>query len=575
MASQPVFISVERPVLRVEQSPRPGKGEGVITAALLLLAGLNCTFQILWFWRFASHNTNYDAVSYIGIARHLAAGDIRGSLHGYWSPLISWLMAAFSIFSSNYTLIGRALAIASFLACLPLLYLLTLKLWNSSALAALAVLWFTTARGIAAFSVYFIGADFLLSGLVLIYFFLLLGCLRQPSRRKWLLLGVPHAAAFLAKAIAMPWLAIATIAASLLSGRQSLKRSFGYLCAGMVIPLLVWSGWGMALKAKYGQFTPGYQSRWNLLETESRSRLERQSGNLSLLTDTSQTYDRYMVVDNMYPGSPLWQARLDFTKRSALAVRKIFLNFPSALKELIILITPGGVLAVLLAVFISRRKFAAPETQLLWIVCLCSVVLILAYSLLVFDGARYLLPLAPILIACAVPFLWPAKWRGLNVNMPSPPARWRWAACTLFVAGTLFSQFYWASPFRTIRRDYQLSCYDAAEKLRELPSCKRLVVMGSGPFPEHGVGWEAGIYSSYFAGCHMVAFADQIPAKAQLGTMQADLKRIGPDAVLLFGNPQSSAFAGIQDTELQKGFSSTAILDPQVGEVGTLFWKQP
>src|SRR5437667_6800903 len=61
----------------------------IISCPILLgLAGLNCLLQIFWFWRYTGRNINFDAISYIGIARHLADGDFRASLHGYWSPLI-------------------------------------------------------------------------------------------------------------------------------------------------------------------------------------------------------------------------------------------------------------------------------------------------------------------------------------------------------------------------------------------------------------------------------------------------------------------------------------------------------
>src|SRR5947209_15637151 len=60
------------------------------------LAVLYWLFQIVWFWRFCRDNINADAVSYLGIARHAAHGELRASLHGYWSPLISWAIAAVS-----------------------------------------------------------------------------------------------------------------------------------------------------------------------------------------------------------------------------------------------------------------------------------------------------------------------------------------------------------------------------------------------------------------------------------------------------------------------------------------------
>jgi len=126
---------------------------------LLALAGLYWAFQIGWFWRYCGRTINFDAISYIGIARHIAQGDLKASLHGYWSPLISWLIAVVSFAGGDRTREARLLMLPLFAACMVLTYWLTQKLWNSRLLSAAAVLWFTTARGVAAFSVCFIGAD--------------------------------------------------------------------------------------------------------------------------------------------------------------------------------------------------------------------------------------------------------------------------------------------------------------------------------------------------------------------------------------------------------------------------------
>src|SRR5262249_3751670 len=157
-----------------------------------------------WFWRFYAHNITIDGVNYIGLARHLLDGDFTSSLHGYWSPLFSWVIAAGSWITQDFTVLGRSITIVSFIACLPLLYLFAFRLWRSHATAAFAVLWFSLARGVIAGALGTIQADFLLTALTLVYFILLLACIRESTKLNWLLLGVAHAIAFLAKAIAMP-----------------------------------------------------------------------------------------------------------------------------------------------------------------------------------------------------------------------------------------------------------------------------------------------------------------------------------------------------------------------------------
>ncbi|HEX8815935.1 MAG TPA: hypothetical protein VF753_10580 [Terriglobales bacterium] len=563
--------------LRVVHSGEPKatqqRREKRLAIALLAAAGANWAFQIVWFWRFTSHNINYDAISYIGIARHLARGDFSGSLNGYWSPLISWLIAGLSGVSGDFTLLGRLASIGAFLLCLPLLYRLTFSLWRSRALAAAAVLWFTLARGVVAFSVFFIGADFLLTAIVLAYFTVLLHCLRAPTAERWLKVGVWHGLAFLAKAIAFPWLMVPTLLACAISPRRN-RRVMGLRAiAALAIPFMIWTCWGFALKTKYGVFTAGYQSKWNLLDERAREAVDAGPKHLSVLRDTSQDFDRDMVADNLPPHSPLWQTKLEAAESVRMVLGRERENLPQALKELVILITPGGVLTLVVAVCWgctgvgTKRR---PEARLLWIVLASAASLIGAYCMLVFDG-RYLFPIIPLLIAVAVPFAVPGR---AGYAEGGKFSRLRVVAFVLVASGTVLSLFYHASPFRSLRRDFQTSCYDAAQK----PSrgqCKRLAVIGAGPYPEQGVGWEAGIYASYFAGCQIIAFSPELPHAGQSDLVEDDLRAVDPDAVLIFGRAGTAEFhANISAASgALPDVVSEAVSDPEAGRVGMLLLK--
>jgi hypothetical protein len=535
------------------------------TRFLLSLTALSCLYQIIWFWRLTVHNINYDAISYIGIARHLASGDFHGSLHGYWSPLISWIIAAGSLFSHNLLLVGHAVTAMSFLLCLALLYRFTLRLWQSSSLAALSVLLFTLCRGTVAFSVSFVGADFLLTAAVLIYFTQILQCLENQSSRYWLMLGIAHAAAFLAKAFAMPWPTVPTLMAAGFVCRRSIRLGLECAIAGLVIPLLVWTLWGVALQTKYGHFTAGYQSKWNLLDADAKESSTR--GNLAFLRDTSHSIGPYMVADNMYPASPLWEAHLSLRRVIPQILGKEKHNLPEAVKQIVILITPGGVLALILSLrSLGVCTNLAKEATLAWIVMVSAMTLVIGYCMLVFD-ARYIIPLVPLLIAFAVRLLVPAfpiRSNSLAVLLPA----------VLFVSSTILFFFYWASPFRSIRRDYQTSVYSMAEALRRIPSCNRLVVIGKGPFPEHGVGWEAGIYASYFAECRVVAFSEELPSPSVIHAAIGDLRRIQPDSALILGK-SNQGLELLMKEMTREGFHSNSELtaDPEVGGVGQLFWR--
>ena len=279
-----------------------------------------------------------------------------------------------------------------------------------------------------------------------------------------------------------------------------------------------------------------------------------------------------MVVDNMFPGSPLWGMRLKWESAVRLILSKERQNIPKALKEVTILLTPGGLLAIILVFLTMRRRTQQPENTLIGIVFAESAILVIAYCMLVLD-TRYVLPLAPLLMAVGVSFVTPTP----KTNFVT--ARFlqeRMVAAVLLAFSTIFFQVYWASPFRTLHRDYQLSCYDAARKLQTIPHCNSLVVIGRGPYEEHGVGWEAGVYASYFARCRMIAFSSHIPALDQIDATQRDLLAIGPDAILLFGTQGEVAYEGFLAAihRSQPGLISEAIVDLPTREVGKLLWRE-
>jgi 4-amino-4-deoxy-L-arabinose transferase-like glycosyltransferase len=278
--------------------------------AVLGLAGLFWVLKVIYFWRYCRRNINADAISYIGIAHNITNGSFRASLHGYWSPLISWAMAATSFLSSDRTLAARLLMLPLFVACLILLHRLTDNLWHSKLLSAVAVLWFVAARGIAVFSVSFIGADLLLTALFLVYFNQLLLCLEQPEiATRWFWLGAAHGMAFLTKSVAMPLFAFTTALAVLWTLKGNWRGSLKKLLFAAAIPIVVWAGWGTALRAKYGVFTAGYQLRWNLIPPDIRAAQAR-GPELLELHDGRAIYDQQMVSDIMPPGSPLWQVKV-------------------------------------------------------------------------------------------------------------------------------------------------------------------------------------------------------------------------------------------------------------------------
>jgi 4-amino-4-deoxy-L-arabinose transferase-like glycosyltransferase len=560
------------PPLEFQSAPPPNRGR--ISANMVIgLAVLYWLFQVVWFWRYCRDNINADAISYIGIARHVADGNFRASLHGYWSPLISWLIAAVSFASSDPTRASRLLMLPIFALCLVLIYWFTQKLWGSRLLSALAVLWFTAARGIAAFSVCFIGADLVLTAAVIVYFTLLLECLQRPQEGpRWIAPGVAHGVAFLAKAIAMPLLAFATVLAVLSVFGRSPKQATRTLILAAIFPALVWVGWGTALRQKYGVFTTGYQLHWNLLDPSVKQAPDKSSG-LIILHDGRATYDSYMVADAMPPGSHFWRAKVWSPKLLRQIARKEIENVPQAAKELLVLLTPGGILALIVCVVQltrQRRNYPA-HFRLLWIVLLTTAVMVVAYAMLVFDG-RYVIPVTPILMGLAIRFALPA---GRTKDLPSDnldyAGRWQTVAGVLLILGLAAGQVYWASPFRTIRQDFQSSVHEAANTLTNVQA-RSVITIGEGPYPEHGVGWEAGIYTAYFAGSPIVANLFEIPRGVNPDSIVTDIQKLSPDAVIIWGAPADSTYTTLV-SRIHQAYprdAPTTISDPRKGEVATV-----
>jgi hypothetical protein len=539
----------------------PGKGSPEF-GWLLAAAILSCVLQLFWFASKCIHQIDFDGMAYTGIARHLREGQFYSAINAFRSPLVSWLLAAGAFATTDYLRIGKLVSISTFLLCFALLYVFALQLWHSRPVAALAVLLFSLGRGLAVIPVAMVTPDFLFAACVLLYFMVLLRCVRTGSLKSWFLLGVVHGLAFLAKAFALPWLGLCTAAAVLLTDKPWRTKAV-YVGLAAIIPLIVAAGWATVLHSKYGVYTTGSQFKTNLLQWTLHAYPEHRDKTYGLLRDTTKDLDEYVVADPMPPGSWAWSYHVP---RGQL-IPKLMLaeehNVPKALKELTIIVTPGVVVAffAMLLIVARNREFYPVEWPLAATIAVSALSLVLAYSMLVFDG-RYLYPLIPLLLAVGSRFLIPderASHKG-----------WRRVSIVLIVLGAIASLIGPASPFRVLKRDFQASSYEAGAMLRQGTQRVSLVSIGSGPFPEYGVGWEAGYQAAYFGGARLIATAESLPAPTQLDTLMADLRKADPSVIMVWGRPSDSSYSGLLDRlVLQFPHSRVEkIADPVLGEVG-------
>jgi len=502
-------------------------------------------------------------MDYTGIARHLHNGQWYAAINDFRSPLLSWMIAAGSFFGSDLVRVGKMLNILSFLACAGLLYCFAKSLWGSRLAASIAVLWFSLCRGLTAVAVEMVTPDLLLAAAVLLYFLVLLRCLRGGGNRYWLLLGAAHALAYLTKGFALPWLALCTVVAVLLSSPP--RRWAPRICLAAAIPLLVAGTWAGVLHSKYGVLTTGTQFKANFLEWTVRAYDNPPDRKFAILNDTKTYRDEYGVNDPMPPGAWPWRYRFNPKEAVAKLAASEVQNLPKALKELLIVITPGGLLAFALVLtgLVRHTAETTVERTVAVVIAFGVVTLCLAYCMLVFDG-RYLYPVIPLVMAVSV---------GLLLTKASAL---RSTAAALLVIGLVISMTYSSSPYRTLDRDFQISCYRAGEMLRG-HSGATVASVGSGPYQEHGVGWEAGYKAAYFGDRWLIAATDQMPGADKTATLLDDLSKAAPDAVMIWGRPADVQYRNlVHQIVLRSGEASVGVLtDPSVGEVGTaVFFHQ-
>jgi len=531
-------------------------------------AVVTCVLQLLWFASKCFNQIDIDGMAYLGIARHLRQGQFHAAINAFRSPLLSWLIAIASFASADYLHIGKLINVGAFLLSVALLYVLTGKLWHSRLAASLAILMFALGRGLSVAAVEMITPDFLLAALTLIYFIVLLRCLRRDGLKDWFSLGSVHGIAFLAKAFALPWLAVCTLVALGLSGTPW-KTRIARLALAALIPAIVAASWATVLHSKYGVFTTGTQFKVNLLQSTLHAYDERPDPTYALLRDTSQQFDAYGVGDLMPPGSWPWRYPLTLKQVLPKMLRAEALNLPRVFKEMMIVATLGGLIAFTAALAIltrCRRRYSI-EWRFAMVVAASALSLVSAYSMLVFDE-RYLFPLMPLVLAIAARFLVPdSEWNH---------GGWRKLCIALVVLGTVTSMVYASSPFRLLTRDFQDSCYDAGRRLQS-HSGSSVLSIGSGPFPGHGVGWEAGYKASFFGGRRIIAAMDAVPESAQFSSLDSDIRKASPDAILVWGSPDDPRYASlIHRLILQSPRNEREkIIDPLLGEVGVVMFAPP
>lgn len=212
------------------------------------------------------YQINPDGVSYISIAQKYLAGDFRGSINAYWSPLYSWMLTPFLLVGLPPLLASKVLsvliAIAAFIAVWKLAENLSLSKDSrtSLSLTLIPIFLFMGFSGIA--------PDFLSTTVVLIY----LAHLTKPdyleSRFSGAYSGFWGALGYLSKAYVMWFFLIHFLAAcsTLFISHRTVKRNVVRVAVTGLVTFSVITGvWVALISQKYGKFTTASAGTYNFL----------------------------------------------------------------------------------------------------------------------------------------------------------------------------------------------------------------------------------------------------------------------------------------------------------------------
>ncbi len=248
----------------------PGKHTTIFLVALLLASvSLIClrAYQ-------QRYTVGSDGISYISIAEHYASGDFKTAVNGYWSPMISWLMAPLISIGIESRL---TFMIVNSLSAISIILLGSVLIWRYASRNILAVSAYII--GSTMFMAYAVGSlfpDILLTAWTIFFLFLLIytdtAIDRKPKGRTayafYSLLAFVGTIGYLTKMYAAPFFLVVIIMWGLLrttvNWRKSKDSNRNKLIKGLlpsflisVFFILLSAPWIIALSLKYDYLTYG------------------------------------------------------------------------------------------------------------------------------------------------------------------------------------------------------------------------------------------------------------------------------------------------------------------------------
>ena len=231
---------------------------------ILLAYGVLCGALLPWFL----HRVAPDAVSYLTIARKYRAWEFTDAINGYWSPLVSMLLAPLLCLGAPTDVTAKLLQVAIGAVALAVVWWFgrrlelpdTVRVWTTASLIPAVTMYALTDTT----------PDLLVAVILTTYIGVVIG--KEYPRSIWqgAVCGLLGALAYLAKAYAFPFFLAHFLAVSgflVLRRRSSgleVRRLAAATAIGMLVFVVVAGGWASLLSRKYSRYTIGTTGAYQL-----------------------------------------------------------------------------------------------------------------------------------------------------------------------------------------------------------------------------------------------------------------------------------------------------------------------
>jgi hypothetical protein len=343
---------------------------------------------------------NPDGLQYIGIARLIKLGAWYDTVNAYRGPLISWLMAFFSIFSPELFAVRLIISLGSLLTVLVSWFIIK-EIIKDKAIRRVGILTIMF-MPIVMDATAKITPDTLLSVMVLLGFYFGIKFIQSPDYKTAGVLGIVWAVAYYTKSFGFAYAIVFFVLLGLITllpfNRKTVISVSKPLVFGFFIFGLTSLPWLIAIRHKYGHWMYSYAGKFNLFYWSMQIEDPPIHRDVPWLEADTFTQDNKMAGyhDPCPPGDILFTYSV-FEADPYLQLKTFFANIRSlvpfswdmyGLSCIPILL---GLLFSLYVPFKEKRFQLLTSGCILWILMYCTLVL----------SPRYLMPVAPLIVIIA------------------------------------------------------------------------------------------------------------------------------------------------------------------------------